>query len=179
MKAGSATGVVRFALASLMSRSTTTSVGPPMRIRCSTSSRRTRTSRLWLSTAVASITARRVLRLRPPATKVPKFMLRIIFTMNSTATNAASATRTQKMAAPYPFPPALSRKSGIGTPGSVAKTEGWPKKSNMTVERSGAPPQVASPVYQRGDRHLRRSFHVRGAFYAESCPFGLFRARRI
>ena len=88
----------RVAACSLISRSTTTSVGPPIRMRCSTSSRRTSTSRRWLSTAAASITASRVLRLRPPATKVPKVIERTMRTTTSTMTRTTNASSVHSTA---------------------------------------------------------------------------------
>ena len=54
----------------LMPHSTTRSLGPPINIRCSVSSRRTSTSRRRASTAAASRTARRGWRLLPPRINV-------------------------------------------------------------------------------------------------------------
>lgn len=51
--------------------STTISVLPPINRRCSTSSRRTRISRRWLSTGAASCTLRRGCAFLPPLMKVP------------------------------------------------------------------------------------------------------------
>ncbi|MNT60941.1 hypothetical protein D3C72_1985530 [compost metagenome] len=71
--------------------SMTISVGPPIMIRCSTSSRRTSTRRRRVSTAAASSTARRGCLFLPPRMKGEDGLLRMI---QSTATRHRSPIAT-------------------------------------------------------------------------------------
>ncbi len=83
-------------LTTAMPLSTTTSLWPPIRIRCSTPSLRTRTNRRLLSTAVASTTARRWRRPLPPAMKTPLRIERNSANAASTSRIATIASRAQK-----------------------------------------------------------------------------------